>query len=76
MNKQLLRDIGKTAPKTLEDLVFIMAKNIETSLIEGGAVPGKDYKIHDLYTWAMPFALEVFKDKTENISYAVEFLKA
>lgn len=73
MSKPLLRDIGKTAPSTLEDLVLIMAKNLEAPLIQGGAVPGQDYKIHDLYSWAMPFALEVFKDKSKNISYAIEF---
>ena len=73
MSNSLLRNVGKTAPNTLEDLVLIMAKNIESSLINGGAIPGQDYKIHDLYSWAMPFALEVFKDKEKNISYAVEF---
>ncbi|WP_137895045.1 hypothetical protein [Ramlibacter sp. 2FC] len=70
---KLLRDIGKTAPDTLEDLVFVMAKNIEESLITGGAIAGKDYTIHDLYSWAMPFALEVFRDKSKDVSFAIEF---
>jgi len=64
----LLRQIGETDPSTLEDLILIMAKNVERALIEGGAVPGEDYTILDLYGFARPFALEVFK--TKDITYA------
>lgn len=72
MTAPLLRKIKHTDANTLEDLFLIMAKNIECSLIEGGAIPGKDYSIRDLYTWATPFALEVFK-KNDSITYAAEF---
>ncbi|ACH85054.1 MULTISPECIES: hypothetical protein [Acidithiobacillus] len=72
MTTQLLRQVDKADPSTLEDLLLIMAKNMEHSLIEAGATPGKDYSIHDLYTWSTPFALEVFK-KSDAITYAVEF---
>lgn len=67
----LLREIRSTDPSTLEDIVLIMAKNIEHAYIEGGAIPGKDYDIRDLYTAAMPFALHVFK--AGKITYAAEF---
>ncbi len=59
----LLKRIGETDPSTLEDLILIMARNIEKSLIDGGAIPGKDYTMNNLYSWAMPFAVEVFKSK-------------
>lgn len=71
MSDRLLKRVGKTAPDTLEDLLLIMAKNVETSLIQAGATPGKDYTIRDLYTWGMPFALEVFRN-SDKITYATE----
>ena len=64
MSAPLLKRVGSTAPACLEDFLLIMAKNIEASLIQGGAEPGKDYSIRDLYSWAMPFAIESFKNGT------------
>ncbi|WP_163560826.1 hypothetical protein [Halomonas sp. NO4] len=72
MAAPLIRDIRHTDATTLEDLLLIMAKNMERSLIEAGATPGEDYSMRDLYTWATPFALEVFK-KNDSITYAIEF---
>lgn len=69
MKSSLIREIRKTDPSTLEDLILIMAINVETSLLEAGAEPGKDYSFRDLWTWATPFALEAFKNKQLNISY-------
>lgn len=73
MSKPLLRKIGRTAPDTLEDLLLVMAKNVEKSLISAGAEPGKDYSIRDLYNWGTPFALEIFRSKDKDITYAIEF---
>ena len=73
MSNPLLKEIGKTAPDKLEDLILVMAKNIEYSLIRGGASPGKDYTIKDLYSWAMPFALVVFKNPKSEITYRAEW---
>ena len=72
MTQPLIREIRHTDASTLEDLLLIMAKNMELSLIEAGATPGEDYTIRDLYNWSTPFALEVFKKK-DRITYRVEF---
>jgi len=68
--KRLIREITNTDPTVLPDLVLVMAMNIETSLIETGATPGQDYTVRDLFNWATPFALEVFK-KDDQITYLV-----
>ncbi len=68
----LLKDYDSIDPSTLEDLLLAMAKNIESSMIQAGATPGKDYTVLDLYKLAQPFALEVFQKK-ENITYAVSW---
>ncbi|KRB07975.1 hypothetical protein [Lysobacter sp. Root690] len=72
MTKSLIRDLRHTDATTLEDLVLVMAKNIEHSLIEAGATPGEDYTMRDLFNWSTPFALEVFK-KSGVITYRTEF---
>lgn len=69
MKNRLIREITKTDPSTLEDLILAMAMNIESSLIEAGAKAGQDYSFKDLWTWATPFALEIFKDKDRAITY-------
>jgi hypothetical protein len=72
MPEPLLKRIGKSDPKTLEDLLLVMAKNVEASLLQGGAKPGEDYTIRDLYTWGLPFALSVFNTKDSDITFAAE----
>ncbi|WP_205229957.1 hypothetical protein [Azospira oryzae] len=52
----------------LADEFYAIAYNIETSLLNGGAVPGKDYTRLDLYQLAQPFVLELFKGN-EKFSY-------
>lgn len=71
MSKALLRDVGETAPNTLEDLLLIMAKNVEVSLLQGGATPGEDYTIRDLYTWGLPFALSVFENNESETTFVI-----
>jgi len=73
MNDKLLRDIESVKPEQLSDLLLVMAKNIEESLIKGGAKPGIDYAMIDLYQLAQPFALEVFKNNINTISYAIRW---
>jgi hypothetical protein len=51
--------------------MLVIAKNIEEALMEGGASPGEDYTIRDLYSWAVPFALVKFKAKTGGISLVI-----
>lgn len=52
----------------LADEFYAIAYNIETSLLNGGAVPGQDYTRLDLYQLAQPFVLELFKGN-EKFSY-------
>jgi hypothetical protein len=72
MTKRLIADFGRTDPTTLEDLLLVMANNIEASLLQAGATPGEDYSFRDLYNWATPFALEVFRNDKANITFAVD----
>ena len=68
MAKRLIAEFGQEEPKALEDLLLVMANCIEISMVNGGAVPGKDYTILDLYKLAQPFALHEFQ-KQEGITY-------
>jgi len=52
----------------LADEFYAIAYNIETSLLNVGAVPGQDYTRLDLYQLAQPFVLELFKGN-EKFSY-------
>jgi hypothetical protein len=73
MKNNLLHDIDTVAPENLDDLFLIMAKNVEESLIKGGARPGIDYSILDLYELAQPFTLEIFKRNIATMSYTVRW---
>jgi hypothetical protein len=54
------------ADSTLEDLILVMAKNVEEALIAAGATKGTDYTYRDLFTWAMPLVLEVWRQAPED----------
>ena len=60
-NLKLIRDISAVDQTAFEDFFMVIAKNIEDSLIQSGAVAGKDYSYIDLYNLAQPFVLERFK---------------
>jgi hypothetical protein len=68
MGVGLIRNLTLTDHSTLEDLLLVMAKNVEDSLLEAGAKPGKDYTLLDLYKLAQPFALETFKGGKINFT--------
>jgi hypothetical protein len=55
--KRLLERPEAYGRKAFPDVFLITACGIEDSLIQGGAKPGKDYTIRDLYTLAQPFVL-------------------
>jgi hypothetical protein len=55
--------------KTLPDYIYCIAGNVEQSLIEAGAVPGKDYELLDLFYLAVPIANKM---KMEEIDFMTE----
>lgn len=68
--KRLLRTYKEVDNNSLDDVFYLMARNVEDALITGGAVPGKDYTILDCYKLAQPFALELLK-KREDMTYTI-----
>jgi hypothetical protein len=53
-------------PENLTDLMWVMAANIEDSIMaSSSAVGGKDYTVMDLYKLAAPFALKVWERAPE-----------
>lgn len=67
--KKLIHDFETIDQDSLEDLFIALAKTVEDSLLQAGAVPGKDYTILDCYKIAQPFALEIFKREDRNITF-------
>lgn len=67
--KKLIPDFETIDQNSLEDLLLVFAKTVEDSLLQAGAVPGKDYTILDCYKIAQPFALEIFNRKDRNITF-------
>lgn len=59
--KQLIPGYEHLDLNVLEDFYMAIAKSIELSLVQAGAVAGTDYTILDLYKLAQPFVLERFK---------------
>lgn len=46
----------------LTDFLQIIAANVEDALISSGATPGVDYSLRDIFEWAMPVFLDIFRD--------------
>ena len=53
---------GAMCTNAFADAFLITADIIEKSLIQGGAKPGKDYTIIDLYKLAQPFILHRYQE--------------
>jgi hypothetical protein len=60
----LIPYVGNTDPTALEDLLLVVAKNVEAALKAAGAQKGKDYTYLDLFTLAQPFALDIWNNTT------------
>lgn len=56
-NSPLISEYQHVDTKTLEDNWLEVARNIEVSLMQAGAVPGTDYSYLDLYKLAQPIVL-------------------
>jgi hypothetical protein len=59
--KPLLSKPTNYGTNAFPDVFLVMACCIEESLIQGGAKPGTDYTVRDLYNWAQPFVLAQFQ---------------
>lgn len=66
----LIRYVSSADVTALEDLLLVMAKNVEAAMTEAGAEPGKDYTYRDLFTMALPFALEMWKANREKMTFS------
>lgn len=66
---ELIGPIGETDATCLDDLLLVMAKNMELSMLAAGATPVVDYTYLDLFMLAAPFALSVF-EKSDKITFA------
>ncbi len=58
-----------TDTSALEDLLLVMAKNVESAFLEAGATPGEDYSFRDLFTMGLPFALEIWKKNGDKMTF-------
>ena len=67
---ELIGPIGETDATCLEDLLLVIAKNIELSMLAAGATPVVDYTYLDLFELAAPFALSVF-EKSDKITFVI-----
>jgi len=57
-------------PESLSDLIWVLAANIEDSIMESSnAVGGKDYTVMDLYKLAAPFALKVWERAGDQVYF-------
>lgn len=54
MAKKLMGECTTLDTRMPADAYRVAAYNVEQSLIDAGAVPGKDYSILDLYKLAVP----------------------
>jgi hypothetical protein len=59
--KELLKRPTSYGDKAFADVFLVTACLIEDSLIQGGAKPGKDYTILDLFKLAQPFVLSRYE---------------
>lgn len=53
---KLLREIEEVDLTDFSHVLYVCATLIEDSLLLGGAIPGQDYKILDLYKLGTPLA--------------------
>lgn len=59
--KPLMKKFEMMGSYDLSDELYAVAYNIEQTLLNAGAIPGKDYNYLDLIKLAQPFVIELFK---------------
>jgi hypothetical protein len=72
MAARLIAEFGKTDAQSLEDLLLIMASNVEKSMMQAGANAGKDYNYKDLFMIAAPLAAVVYS-RSDKVTYSAEW---
>jgi hypothetical protein len=60
--RRILKTYERIAKNTFDDLLYACAVTVEDALQTGGARPGVDYQLLDLYRLAMPLAMDFGKD--------------
>jgi len=65
-NTPLITEYEHVDTRTLQDGWLEVARNIEVSMMQAGAVPGDDYTYLDLYKLAQPIVLQQLKDGAIN----------
>jgi hypothetical protein len=68
---RLIPHLENLQPDHLHDLMIIMAKNVEDSLLDCGATPGVDYTILDLYKLASPLVAERWQN--QDLQYTTQW---
>lgn len=53
MAERIIKQFDKHETSTMSDRLWMLAVEIEESLIQCGATPGKDYKYKDVFDWAV-----------------------
>ena len=68
---RLIKHFDNLQNDHLNDVMIIMAKNVEDSLLECGAIPGEDYTLLDLYKLASPLVAERWQ--TQDLQYTKQW---
>lgn len=66
MTEPLIKEYATVDTRTLQDGWMEIAREIEASLMNSGAVPGKDYAYLDLYKLAQPIVLQQIENGDIN----------
>lgn len=77
--KRLIKEYSPDQIDTdhIQDALSLLAANIENSLLDHGAEPGKDYTYMDLYNLAMKYMLADYPPQNSGITFGTIYsLKA
>lgn len=69
--ERLLQTFENTIPAHFEDLLYCCAVTLEDALLKAGMEPHKDYQKMDLFTIAMPMAIEYSKKYNAAITTGI-----
>lgn len=67
MNKPLIPDLDNVDTRMMGDCWLEVARVIERSMMEAGAIPGTDYTYLDLYTLAQPIVIDQLRNNETKL---------